>query len=526
MGSGLTYFSIFFWSMLQYDHEKRSKKLTEHGVIRDKDLVVIPIAPPEGKKEPKDTTFDVEVDQFKQTCRALVSRTELGFLLAQFHFDEVLKSSKLEILVANDLKRLRELQTKEAALKVQERNAGSLNSDEASALKRVRKDKFEVKTLLDEYHEKLFAAYKDFVNVRSLKFDNLVSQNCLTSLPHEVEQVRYYKEAYHIDSAGVKGARFPEKDGEENDDSTPGSGWMFEYKWDWTKTKLDTQVGKTVESFKLCRQLHMRAELPEYGYAEAQYRYMMENISCPLEIEVKSMSEMIEQVSRLMYLLPSICDDPNPELRNKLTHIARKDKPFSETDMCQMLFYAMPVGVQDLWKTDHPTLRFPVDRPTAVKELQKHLDTFRKEKKKAREDANKGGQTTPTKRQGNGGGSNSRQGGGSRSSSGGERKKKMCDRCDQKGEKDRIKFSHWTDKCERYHADLKAKVPRQENQVHATDYEGDETQVSSARKRKEKKSKKRKKSKKSKRTKKKARRYYSSSEDDGDSSASSDSDSS
>ena len=71
--------------MLQYDHEKRSKKLTEHGVIRDKDLVVIPIAPPEGKKEPKDINWCACSAAGCPVCAAVgPSGPWLSFLLVNF----------------------------------------------------------------------------------------------------------------------------------------------------------------------------------------------------------------------------------------------------------------------------------------------------------------------------------------------------------------------------------------------------------------------------------------------------------
>jgi len=42
-------------------------------------------------------------------------------------------------------------------------------------------------------------------------------------------------------------------------------------------------------------------------------------------VEAKSMNEQIEQVSRLMYLLPSIHDDPDPILAGQLVHLVHRD---------------------------------------------------------------------------------------------------------------------------------------------------------------------------------------------------------
>ena len=48
---------MFYWSIIQYGEDKRTTKQTQHGVIGDKELVVIPIGPPEGKQEPKYIEF-------------------------------------------------------------------------------------------------------------------------------------------------------------------------------------------------------------------------------------------------------------------------------------------------------------------------------------------------------------------------------------------------------------------------------------------------------------------------------------
>lgn len=50
MAGGLTYLQQFYGPLLQYDGLKLNKKNTEHGMIRDKELVLIPIAPPKGKR--------------------------------------------------------------------------------------------------------------------------------------------------------------------------------------------------------------------------------------------------------------------------------------------------------------------------------------------------------------------------------------------------------------------------------------------------------------------------------------------
>ena len=429
--------------------------------------------------------------------------------------------SKVESLIENDQSALRELQAKKADLEVLELNQGSLAAADASTLKTTTRSINKAVENIERYTEEIFSAYRQMVNVRALKFDNFVSRNCLTPVPHEVEEVQVYKEAFHVESDGSKGSRYSEKDGEENENRTNGIGWVFENKWQWVKKNVTREIGKTLESFRSCRRSHIKEELPEFGYAEAQWRYMMENINCPLDVDVSDFNDMIDQVGSVMYLLPSILDDPNPEIYGKLAHISRKDRSFFPIEVCQMLFYAMPVRVQELWKIDNPKLRFPVDRALAVKELQRHLETYRKEKKLAKQGANKGGPNSQGGRQDQGGGS--RSNGGSRQSGGGSsRKKKMCDRCDQKGESDRIKFSHWSDKCDKYHPNLQAKVPKHEQrQLHAMNQET-ETPLSTSKKKRKKKKKKQ----KTKKSKKQRLEALLAGSDDDDSSSSSGSDSS
>ena len=60
----------------------------------------------------------------------------------------------------------------------------------------------------------------------------------------------------------------------------------------------------------------------------------------------------------------------------------------------------------------------------------------------------------------------------------------------RRGESDRIKFSHWSDKCDKYHPNLQAKVPKHEQrQLHAMNQET-ETPLSTSKKKRKKKKKK------------------------------------
>lgn len=522
MAGGLTYLQQFYGPLLQYDGLKLNKKNTEHGMIRDKELVLIPIAPPEGKKEPKDSTFEVEVGpNYKCEFRKLASRLDGAFVLAQYHFDQMMKSSRLDETIEADMKVLYDAETEEADLHVKELNDGSLSADDEAAQKRVRKKIIEAKNDIEENVENLFRYYTSFIQVRETKFQIVVSTHCHGVVDHDREIVQVYKEAFRRNADGTKGTRYPEKDAERHEDhATNGTGWSFEHKWKRATVTVTQPRGKSLERFRHCRREHIHMEFPEYGYAEAQWRYMWENITIPQGVEVKSMNEQIEQVSRLMYLLPSIYDDPDPSLAGALSHIARRDRSFGEVEMCQMLLYAMPLAVQDKWREENPRKRIPTDRPALVKELHTLLTQFRKNFKKTQEEKQQGKGGDNTQRQ-NGGGSNGNSKGGGGSARSG---RKMCKRCDKKGEKDSVKYSHHSNDCEKYHPDLTAKVPSREMQVHAMEQER-QTPSSDRKRKKSKKSRKAKKSRKQ-RKKKKSRRDSSSSDDSSQSSSSSDSDSS
>ena len=520
MAGGLTYLQQFYGPLLQYDGLKLMKKNSEHGLIRDKDLVLIPIAPPEGKKEPKDSTFEVEVgSNYKCEFRKLTSRLEGAFFMAQYHFDQMMKSSRLAETIEADMKVLYDAETEEANLQVKELNDGGLSPDDESAQKRVRKKINEAKNDIEENVENLFRYYISFIQVRETKFQILMSTHCHGIVEHDREIVQVYKEAFRRNADGSKGGRYPEKDAEEHEDHTNGTGWIFVYKWKRATITVTQPHGKSLERFRLCRKEHVHMEFPEYGYAEAQWRYCWENITIPSGVEVKSFNEQIEQVSRLMYLLPSIHDDPDPSLAGQLRHLVRRDQPFGEVEMCQMLLFAMPIAVQEKWREENPKKRIPTDRPTLVKELQILLTQFRKNFKKNLDEKQQGKGGNNQRQNGGGSNGNSNGGGGSNRSG-----RKMCTRCDKKGEKDVVKYSHHAKDCEKYHPDLNAKVPSREKQLHAMEQE---RQAPSSDRKRKKSKKSRKDSKKSrKKKKKKSRRDSSSSDDSSRSSSSSDSDSS
>jgi len=213
-------------------------------------------------------------------------------------------------------------------------------------------------------------------------------------------------------------------------------------------------------------------------------------------------------------LLPSHADNPNPKYSNgKLDHITRRNHAFSETAMCQMLLNSMPFQVKAKWKADHPGQKIPTDRDLLVTELQTLLDEHNITKKqKSQQGGGGGGKKNSDKSPG------SKQGGGTPRT---PKNKKKCSRCERKGERDNVKFSHRDEDCDKYHPDLSAKIGSHERQLRAQ--EARTPPLSETRERKRKKSSKKssKKDRKSSKSKKRSRRRRSDSDSDSRSSSSS-----
>jgi len=378
-----TYEMVFYGPLSSADTKdnKLRKEHCEYGTVRDEKLVLAPFCKEiPTTKEAKESTFEVSVSPFEATFNKLGSRRELPLLLAVKEHDDMLDSSKLKDSIKSDMKALRECDEAEAKFAVKERNSGSLTSSEEEARKRNLKKRAAAKELIDENVEKLFLYYKCFVEIRSAKFSMLVQSYCQKVATFEKEQLIVYREAFHLGPAGERlTTRFPEKDAEENEDTTHGTGWYFVHAYRFELCTVTGMRGKTLETFEYCRREHLRQEFPLYGYAEAQYDYLSNHIKIPKGVDVRTMSDMFENFSLIMYLLPSIRQHPEYQLHNALTHITPRNVPFSEGEKCLMVLHSMPKAVQLEWTKDHPKKPIPVDLTSLIIELQPILDKYREE---------------------------------------------------------------------------------------------------------------------------------------------------
>jgi hypothetical protein len=522
---GVSYFATFY-SPLVNQRLKLSAKTTEYGTIRNKSLVVIPIAPPEDIKESKSVkTFKVEVgDNFKGHYNTLTSLSMPAFVFAQLHFDKMLLSSRLEQIIKNDEQSLKDHEDIVAALDVKRRNnGGSLSNDDKAALKEAERTVSDAKELIEENVEKLFRAYDEIVAARQAKWNFQVASRCHTECTYAVNEVQVIKEAFKVDAAGAKTEdRFPEKDNELSEDTTADTGWMFTWRWCRVNRSRDAMRGKSLADFRYCRTQHLQQEFGEFGHAEAQYGYMMNNIKIPVGCTVEAFNFMIEHISTIMYLLPSIKDDPNPAYQGGfLDHITRRNKPFAEGEMCQMLMNAMPTKVQEDWRNDNRRQLIPTNREELKKDLQIKLDKFTASR--VEKPLNQGG--AGGGKSGNGANQkNQGQPGGRHNNHTKNGEKPPCKRCLKGGEKPHVYNRHVTSECKRYDENNQKITQTPPRQVNAHGLE--EATPLSKRKRKSSKKKKSKK-KKSKRSKKRRRRERSpstSSSSSSDSSSSSGSD--
>jgi len=516
-----SYEERLYYHLTGNDKAVLTKRSTEYGSIKDEDLVLIRIAPPEGKKIPKSKSFEIKIGKtFVSEGIELNHSSDCSFILAQKNFDDMVNSSRILEHIANDEKVLRDTEERVADLTVRKLNdPGAFSADDEEALEDAELLVSKAKKQIAVYVENLYTYYAKFVELKKNKFEAKVNLQSNTVVDHQQSVVRLYKEAFTLDATGVRTTtRYPEKDSAETEDNTPSTGWKFVHKWKRVSENVHAMRGKSQGSFDLCRRQHIASVLPKFGYAEATFDYLLNNVKCPENVPVSDMNEMFEAISPLMYLLPSRRDDTNPSYANgELDHIPRRNLPFSETVMCQMLLNSMPFSVKNKWKAENLGQEIPTNRPLLVVELQQLLDDFNATKKLKGQQG--GGQKKDNEKT-----TGSKNGGGPRTP---RNQKKKCSRCDRKGEKDHVKHSHVDADCDRYHPDLTAKVRQHERQLRAQEAVTPPLSGSRDRKRK-KKSKKdsKKKSKKSSKPKKKSRRSRSdssSSDSSSDSSSSSES---
>ena len=175
------------------------------------------------------------------------------------------------------------------------------------------------------------------------------------------------------------------------------------------------------------------------------------------------MSDMFENFSLIMYLLPSIRQHPEYQLHNALTHITPRNVLFSEGEKCLMVLHSMPKAVQLECTKDHPKKPIPVDLTSLIIELQPILDKYREELDSKSQKNQGGGGGSPQKQQQQRG---SQNGTGGNSNRGGGQGSKFCKRCDKArkanpelGIPDSVVKSHDAADCKRFDANGKA-LPR------------------------------------------------------------------
>jgi hypothetical protein len=523
-------------------HVVLKSNTVEKGQIKNQELVIFRLFRDKNFKEPKAKSFKVEVgDSYEGDFTPLSSLSLMAFMVHQREFDSFMAAAKIVEIMQQDEQALHEREAAWAELqcKCNAIGADKLSDEDKKKLKKARLAVQDAKQLITDHSDKVYDAYEKLMDARKHKFAALVRSECLTAKDHLVDKVVIIKEAFKVDSTGaVTTDRFPEKDNEDDPDDPKAEG--FKIKWRWERRVEDSHgmPGKTLKLFHGIRKAHIKHELEDkFGHAEAQFDYMMSNIKLPQGSSIDAMDNMIEQISTLMYLLPSIHDDPNPAYQNGgLSHRAKRNKPFEEGEMTEMLFNSMPNALQKLWKLDNNNQLVPTDRQKLKQDLKILMEKNREQLGYDRQDH---------KDKGNGGGKGKHGKGKSgdeksaqppstpNASGGGAAGARICKFCKANGERAEAYQRHTTAKCKKY-LNIQGKVRddwvpgKQFRQANAHQKEEGDTPLSSRKKSKKSKKKRKKKSKSRHKKHKKARKSYSSSSSDSSvsSSSSSDSDSS
>lgn len=508
----------------------------EKGAIKDPELVLLRLfRDKEYKESSRVKSFKVEFgESYEGHLTPLSSLWPLAFIVHQREFDAFWAAAKIDAIMKQNVQALHEREATLANLQVSSKNKGvnNLSEDEKKKLRKAKDAVQEARDLIDEHLDTVYDAYERMMDVRKHKFTNLVRSECLTAKDHVVSKVVLIKEAFKADSTGaaIPVDRLPDKDNEDQPDDPAAAGFRIKWRWERRDETVHGMPGKTLALFKEIREAHMKNELEgKFGQAEATFVYMMNNIKLPQGCSVDALDTMIEQISTLMYLLPSIHDDPNPAYQGgKLSHRQRRDKPFAEGEMTEMLFNAMPYALQKLWKLDNGNQLVPTDRQLLKQDLKILMEKNKDKLEEERQD----------KSQGNGGGK-----GGKKSktgdqkpgnppstpnaSGGGGSGARDCKFCKNNGERPEAYQRHTTAKCKKYlnikgeiNPNWKPSAQFRQNNAHQLD---EETPLSEKKKRKKSKKKRKKKSKSKRKKHKKARRasFSSSSSDSSTSSSSS-----
>ena len=210
-----SYEERLYYHVTGNDKAVLTKKSTEYGSIKDADLVLIPIVPREGKKIPKSKVFEIKIGRtFTSEGIELNSGSDCSFILAQKNFDDMVNSSRIRELIANDERVLRDTEERVADLSVRKLNDPlAFSADDEQELEESEHLVARAKKQIAGYVENLFTYYAKFVEIKKNKFEAKVNLQCHTVVEHQRSEVRVYKEAFKLDANGaVTTTRYPEKD--------------------------------------------------------------------------------------------------------------------------------------------------------------------------------------------------------------------------------------------------------------------------------------------------------------------------
>ncbi len=251
-----SYEERLYYHVTGNDKAVLNKRSTEYGSIKDEDLVLIRIVPPEGKKIPKSKTFEIKIGKtFVSEGTELNHGSNCSFILAQKNFDDMINSSRILDFIANDERVLRDNEDKWARLTVQKLNdPGAFSDDDQEALDDSEQLVTKAKKQIAVYVENLYTYYAKFVELKKNKFEAKVNLQSNVVVDHQQSVVRVYKEAFRLDgNSNITTTRYPEKDSAETEDSSPNTGWKHVHKWKRVNENIRAMRGKSLGSFDLCR---------------------------------------------------------------------------------------------------------------------------------------------------------------------------------------------------------------------------------------------------------------------------------
>lgn len=508
----------------------------EKGSIKDSELVILRLFRDKNfKEQSKVKSFKVEIgDSYEGELTPLTSLWLLAFIVHQREFDSFWAAAKIDKIMQQNVQALHEREATLADLQCSSNTNGadSLSDDDKKKLKKAKDAVQVAKAVIDDHLQTVFDAYEKMMEARKHKFTNLVRSECLTAKDHIVNKVVMIREAFRADSTGAATAdRLPDKDKDEDPDNPASAGFKIKWRWERRDEPSHGMPGKTLELFKKIRGAHMKSELEnKYGHAEAQFTYMMNNIKLPQGCSVDAMDTMIEQISTLMYLLPSIKDDPNSAYQGGvLSYRQRRNKPFAEGEMTEMLFNAMPYVLQKLWKLDNNNQLVPTNRQQLKLDLkilmEKNKEKLEDERQEKEAPGNGGGKGKNRNRKP--GDQKPGQPPSTPNASGGAASgDRDCKFCKHNGERQEAYSRHTTAKCKKY-KNMKGEIQdswvpgAQFRQTNAHHHDDGDTPLSAKKSKKSKKKRKKKSKSRRKKHKKSRRASYSSSSDSSTSSSSS-----